>query len=564
MNKNVTIVTGLWDLGREGLSDSFKRNFSSYKDRFFEMLESDAQMCIWIPKELEQEVMQVRKDKPTKLFFKELKDFETWNPFFDKIQEIRKQEKWLSQAGWLRESPQAELKYYNPMMFTKMFMVNDSAIINPFNSEYFFWIDGGLTNTVHKGYFQKDKVLDNLDSFVLEKDGKFIHIAYPYEGGSEIHGFDRQAMASYCNTDYVRYVCRGGFFGGHKDLVHQINSLYYSVMQSSLSEGYMGADECLFTILSHRHSDLIYKFDIEQNGLVWPFFENLKSYENKIVDFNSTIKKPYHLLKTTVYVLTFNYPEQFKLLCESFENTSPEFLNKTRKILINNSTDRSTDREYDDLCGKYGFEEIHKDNIGICGGRQFVAEHFDSSDSDYYIFFEDDMFLYEKDSVPYCKNGFRTYVENLYRKTLSIIHNEGFDYLKLSFSEFYGDSIDQWAWYNIPASVREKYFPDKKNLPISGLDPDAPKTKFFHIGKFEDCRFITGEIHYCNWPIWFGRSGNKKVFLDTTWAKPYEQTWMSHVFQLQKDNKINAAVMLLSPINHTRINFYKAEERREN
>ncbi len=560
MNSNITIVTGLWDLGRDQLSESFKRDFKQYKDRFFELLESDAQMCIWIPKELESEVLEIRKGKPTRIFYKELSDFETWNPFFDRIQEIRTNKDWYSQAGWLQDSPQAKLKYYNPMMFTKMFMVNDSAIINPFGSEYFFWIDGGLTNTVHKGYFQKDQVLDTLDTFVAVNNDKFIHISYPYEGGGEIHGFQREAIARYCDVEHVKYVCRGGFFGGHKKKVHDINSMYYAIMQTTLNDGYMGADECLFTILAHRHPDLIHRYEIEGNGLVWPFFEHLKNY----IDYSEKNKKLKQSVKASLYVLTFNFPEQFKMLCESFEKVDPDFLNKPRKILINNSTDRTTDAIYDELCSKYGFEEIHKDNIGICGGRQFVAEHFDSTDSDYYIFFEDDMFLYQKEQLNFCKNGFRTYTDDLYRKTLGIIHENEFDYLKLSFSEFFGDSIDQWAWYNIPAAVREKYFPNKTTLPVMGLDPDAPKTLFKEMGKFEDCRYITGDIHYCNWPIWFGKSGNKKVFLDTKWARPYEQTWMSHVFQMQKEDKIKAAVMLLSPINHTRINFYKAEERREN
>ena len=62
------------------------------------------------------------------------------------------------------------------MMFTKFFMLNDSAIINPFNSDYFFWVDGGLTNTVNKGYFSHDNVLDNLENYVRFNNNKFIYI----------------------------------------------------------------------------------------------------------------------------------------------------------------------------------------------------------------------------------------------------------------------------------------------------------------------------------------------------------------------------------------------------
>ena len=44
---SVTIVTGLWDLGRGNIEGWAKRNFQQYKDRFFELLESDVAMCIW-------------------------------------------------------------------------------------------------------------------------------------------------------------------------------------------------------------------------------------------------------------------------------------------------------------------------------------------------------------------------------------------------------------------------------------------------------------------------------------------------------------------------------------
>ena len=142
---------------------------------------------------LEKKVLAIRKDRPTKIFIKENEDFKTWNPFFGKIQEIRKNENWLSQAGWLRESPQASLEFYNPMMFTKMFMLNDSVIHNPFKSDYFFWIDGGLTNTVCSSLFTEEKVLDNLDNY-CKKDGKFVHLTYPYTCNDEIHGFERKEI----------------------------------------------------------------------------------------------------------------------------------------------------------------------------------------------------------------------------------------------------------------------------------------------------------------------------------------------------------------------------------
>jgi hypothetical protein len=560
MNKEITIVTGLWDMGRGNLESWAKRDFNYYKERFFEMLEVDAQMCIWIPSDLKSDVERIRGDKPTRIFIKEVSDFENWNPFFNKIQEIRKNENWLSQAGWLRESPQATLESYNAMMFTKMFMLNDSAITNPFNSKYFYWIDGGLTNTVNKGYFQKDLVLNNLSNFMSQKDIKYVHLAYPYEGSEEIHGFERTAMARYCNTDYVRYVCRGGFFGGEKDVIHQLNNQYYSIMENTLKSGYMGADECFFTILTHTYPNLIYKYDIEGNGLVWPFFEELKKYDNEYVKSNRTSK--INIDNVGLYVIAFNSPKQFEVLIKSMLDYDSDFIKKPRKFLLDNSTDLSTTPRYAELCEEYGFEHIKKDNIGIVGGRVFVAEHFNETDLDCYFWFEDDMAFYPKKGEV-CRNGFNRFVDNLYQKSLEILKKENFDFLKLNYSEFFGDNSTQWSWYNVPQSFREVHWPDNKKLPVQGLDPNAPSTKFTSIKAYKGLSYATGEVYLCNWPIVLTKEGNYKCYLETKWAHPFEQTLMSYCYQETVKGNINPGLLLLTPTEHNRFEFYDGNLRKE-
>ena len=71
MNRNVTIVTGLWDLGRGSIEGWSKRDFSTYKEKFLETLKADAFMVVWIPKELEEDVWSIRSKDDTKIFIKE-------------------------------------------------------------------------------------------------------------------------------------------------------------------------------------------------------------------------------------------------------------------------------------------------------------------------------------------------------------------------------------------------------------------------------------------------------------------------------------------------------------
>ena len=87
--------------------------------------------------------------------------------------------------------------------------------------------------------------------------------------------------------------------------------------------------------------------------------------------------------------------------------------------MLNNSSDNSFD-EYDALCKEHGFEHIKKDNLGICGGRQFIAEHFDKTGLEYYMFYEDDMAYTDTKSL-HCKNGFIRVIPQFYNKIHHII-----------------------------------------------------------------------------------------------------------------------------------------------
>ena len=555
MNK-ITLVTGLWDIGRSNLEEGWSRSFDHYKEKFTDFLRIEENMIIFGDLELKEFVEKFRKPENTQFIVKELQWFKE-NEYYNNIQKIRQNPDWYNQAGWLSQSTQAKLELYNPLVMSKMFLLNDARIMDQFNSDYMFWLDAGITNTVHWGYFTHDCVLNKLPKYI----SKFSFICFPYDAGTEIHGFEYEKLNSLAG-EKVTKVARGGFFGGPKESISDINGIYYNLLNSTLNDGYMGTEESLFSIMCYKHSDLINYFDIEGNGLISTFFENLKNDSLKPKSENfATCGNNLDINKVSIYVLTFNSPDQFKTLMESFKSYDKDYLIKPRKILLDNSTENGYYSEYKSLCEYYDFEYIKKDNLGICGGRQFIAEHFAESDSDYMLFFEDDMFFHPINEL--CRNGFSRKVENLYEKSLQIIKKENLDFLKLNFTELYGDNGTQWAWYNVPQHIRNEHWPYKKNLPIQGLDPNAPKTIFECIKSHNGIPYALGEIYYCNWPQIVSRTGNQKMFLDTTWARPYEQTWMSHMFQMTIKGELKTGILLLTPTEHNRFDYYKAEERKE-
>jgi hypothetical protein len=555
----ITLVTGIWDIGRSNLTEGWSRSYQHYLDKFEKLLEVDCNMIIYGDSELEKFVYSKRQISNTQFILRDLSWF-TSSEFFDMIQKIRTNPDWYNQVGWLKESTQARLENYNPLVMSKVYLLHDAKIMDKFNSEYMFWIDGGLTNTVHPGYFTHDKVLDKLDKYI----SKFSFICFPYDASVEIHGFEYNKLNELAGAK-VNKVARGGFFGGPKHTISDINSIYYGLMKTTLAEGYMGTEESIFSIMCYKHSDLINYFEIEGNGLFGKFFEDLK--EDRLQVKNENIVKPSYNLdssKVGLYVITFNSPNQFKTLIDSMIAYDKDYLNKTTKFLLDNSTDKTTYSQYQQICEEYGFEHIvpEEGNLGICGGRQFIAEHFDKTNLDFYLFFEDDMFFYPNEGS-ICRNGFNRYVENLFVKSLEIMQKESFDFLKMNYSEFYGDNGTQWSWYNVPQSVRTEFWPDKPRLPQMGLDPNAPKTFYNKIVTHRGVPYATGEVYYCNWPQIVSRPGNKKMFLDVTWAHPFEQTWMSHMYQLVKKGELHPGILLMTPTEHDRFEHYDRGLRKE-
>jgi hypothetical protein len=132
---------------------------------------------------------------------------------------------------------------------------------------------------------------------------------------------------------------------------------------------------------------------------------------------------------------------------------------------------------------------------------------------------------------------------------------ENYDFLKLSFSEFYGNNADQWSWHNVPESQRLEYF---------GKISSKPYTKFNNIKSLDGIPYVDGEVYYSNWPHIINKEGNKKCFLDVKWAAPFEQTWMSHIYTLTKKQIIKPAILLASPITHNRVHHYEKNQRKEN
>jgi len=237
-------------------------------------------------------------------------------------------------------------------------------------------------------------------------------------------------------------------------------------------------------------------------------------------------------------------PGQLASWCASTAEHEPRLLaGSVQRTLLDNSTDEAAARANAARAAEYGFDYVREHNLGIMGGRVWCARHFDRSSADLMIFFEDDMLWHAESGL--CRNGFPQRVPGLVDAAIAIVQNEtALDFLKLSYSEFYGDHRKNWAYFNLP--------PERQAL----LCPDGPATRFNAIRSHAGVSYALGEVHYSNWPLVITRRGNARLFLDDTAALGFEQTLMVRALELQRAGVLRGGVLLASPINHDRHTHY--------
>ena len=251
----------------------------------------------------------------------------------------------------------------------------------------------------------------------------------------------------------------------------------------------------------------------------------------------------------SIYVLTFNLPNQFQLWLDYASDSDTGILDVEHKYLLNNSTDPHTFESYSKMCRLYGFEEIKEGNLGISGGRIFCARHFHEANHEYMLYFEDDMMLNGPcDGV--CRNGTPLYIPNLLQTSIAISQQHHLDYLKLNYSEFFGDNTNNWAYRNCTQEEKDAYFPHHH------------KPLVYNSGRYDQCYYLLGDMHYCNWPLLMNQRGSRIMFGEDC-PLQHEQQLMVRALKLTRSGMLRAGLLLATPIMHQRSFFYVDEERKE-
>jgi hypothetical protein len=257
---NITYVTGLWDIKRGDMNNdnyNWNRSFDTYLTFLDELLSTNLNFIVYGDSNLKQ---ITDKHVNCKFVLYTLDDIKQNLPLFDKINNIRTSPAWYNQpnARWLKSSPQATLEYFNPVVMSKLLLLNKSHKLNPFNSSRLYWIDAGIIRTHNKMLF------NDTFEFFLNQHEKFLFMIFKYINNTEIHGFLRSGMSKHCGVNFVDRLSRAQFFGGIMADIDKITDYYLDILTTTINEGYLGTEESLFTILTYKYRELFDTVEIQQ------------------------------------------------------------------------------------------------------------------------------------------------------------------------------------------------------------------------------------------------------------------------------------------------------------
>ena len=149
----ITFVTAIWDIGRGSMKTSdqwnvLRRPFSHYiagakqflAYRFPKVVFCDLETYARLKPLIDEATADGAGE--TRVVIKSLDELASEFSAFDAVTRLRESDAWLDQSAWIRDSPQAQLPMYIPIVMSKLSLTRDAARWNPFGTDSFRWMDG--------------------------------------------------------------------------------------------------------------------------------------------------------------------------------------------------------------------------------------------------------------------------------------------------------------------------------------------------------------------------------------------------------------------------------------
>ena len=251
---NVTIVTAFFDINREKNGDGRKLN--DYLEWIQKTLQLNCNLVIFTENKF-IEFMDINRP----LFYKNkthiIEDTlqnASYYKYIDKIKEILNDENYKKRI----EHPnrvECKLPEYNVIQYSKFGWLEEAIRINTFNSEYFFWMDIGISRFFNNINIKNSYPSDNKINQLLN-----------YENKNKFIIQQRKDLQNYNIDDNFIWksdnLLKGGMFGGNKKSIIKISNLLNETFKNyMLEKTNVNNEQLCLALIWKQKPDLFYLVD---------------------------------------------------------------------------------------------------------------------------------------------------------------------------------------------------------------------------------------------------------------------------------------------------------------
>lgn len=247
MNSPATIVTALYDIGRDKLKGKCAhRAFSKYLDWFKHLLSINSPMVIFIPDDYHSYVLQYRDPEySTKIVIRKFEELAAYK-YHDHIQEtIDNMVKEPNVDGKIpnhfRDCPEFITAKYETIIYSKFDFLKEVAADNPYNTEYFIWLDAGT-------FYQPppfDVKLPWPDSHKIQILGnKFLVSDYNFDVNNRLPLKDKRSYLRLNKNEICAFM-----LGGNKSAIDKIHTKFWAEIDNALSMGVINNEQHILQLM---------------------------------------------------------------------------------------------------------------------------------------------------------------------------------------------------------------------------------------------------------------------------------------------------------------------------
>ena len=222
MNNSVTMVTAFFDINREKKGDG--RSINEYLQWIKRTLQLNCNLYIITEKKFIDFMRHHRPNGYNTYIKEDTLENAQYYKYREKMVEILESEEYKKKIKH-PNCVECKLPEYNIIQYSKFGWLKDAIKENPFNSDFFFWIDAGISrfflNTdISKPYPSNNQVKRFDDRFIIQCRHD-IH-SYPFDANTFIWGSDNLLI--------------GTMFGGSKNSILMVDKKLEEEFNKSMLE----------------------------------------------------------------------------------------------------------------------------------------------------------------------------------------------------------------------------------------------------------------------------------------------------------------------------------------